>query len=49
MGMRSVKGRGEVERSPDITPGSIILCLFRRSAVVHLAPTDKLAGSTEER
>src|SRR6266581_2342268 len=48
-GMRSVKGGVAVERSPDVTPGSIILRPFRRSAEVHLVPTDKLAGSAEER
>ena len=49
MGMRLVKGRVAVERSPDVTPGSVILRPFGRRAEVHLAPTDKLAGSAEER
>jgi len=49
MGMRSVKGGVAVERSPDITPGSVILCPFRRNAAVHLVPTDKLASSAKER
>jgi len=48
-GMRAVKRGGEVRRSPDITPGRVILHpFFGRSAAVHLAPTDKLAGSAKE-
>jgi len=42
--IRSVERGVTVERSPDVTPSSIILGPFRRSAEVHLAPTDKLAS-----
>jgi len=49
MGMRAVKRGGEVEHSPDVTSGRVILRPFRRSAEVYLAPTDKLASSAKER
>jgi len=48
VGMRSVKGGVTVERSPDVTPGGVILSPFRRSAEVHLVPTNKLASSAEK-
>jgi len=46
--VRLVKGGVAVERSPDVTSSSIVLCPFRRSAKVHLAPTNKPAGSAKE-
>jgi len=47
--VRSVKGGVVVESSPDIAPRRIILSPFRRSAKVHLTPTNKLAGSAKNR
>ena len=46
--VRLVKRGVAVECSPDITPGSVVLCPFRRSTEVHLVPTDKPAGSAKE-